>query len=77
MARGIRECGWEVGNHGRLFLGGNSMDQIRRSLYKSLRSHSGYCVRSTRKFRQALKKTRSRASIYKPDPKPAFTEYHM
>lgn len=27
MARGIRECGWEVGNQGRLLLGGNSMDQ--------------------------------------------------
>ena len=38
MARGIWECGWEVENQGRLLLGGNSMDQSRSSLYKSLRS---------------------------------------
>lgn len=38
MARGIWEFGWEVENQGRLLLGGNSMDQSRSSLYKSLRS---------------------------------------
>lgn len=42
MARGIRERGWEVENQSRLLLGGNSMDQNRSWLYKSLRSHLEY-----------------------------------
>lgn len=42
MARGIRECGWEVENQGRLLFGGNSMGQNRSLLYKSPRSHLEY-----------------------------------
>lgn len=74
MARGIWECGWEVEKQGRLLLGGNSMDQSRSSLYKSTwgTAEAG----STWKSRQALKKARTRAYIYKPDPKLAFTEYY-
>lgn len=42
MARGIWECGWEVGNQGRLLWGKIQWARIGVCLYKLLRSHLEY-----------------------------------
>lgn len=45
MARGIWECGWEVGHQGRLLWGRIKWAKIGFCLYKLLRSHLEYWSR--------------------------------